>query len=195
MRIYTGKYKNKKISINLDKSNKILYRPTQSKVRTAVLNKLSFSPLAFEGGISDRKVLDICCGCGAFGLETLSRDAAYVCFIDKNPSHVNLARKNAISMGANNCEFLCADASLLPINKTGYSFDIAYIDPPYFNNPLVIKSLNSLYSGGWLTEDAIIVVEVSSKQHDLSFPAPYKILEETIYGASKVIYSCLHELI
>lgn len=188
MRITSGKYKNRKIDTDLPKGQKPTFRPTQSKTRMAVLNKLNFSRVALEGGIKGRNVLDIFCGCGTFGLEALSREAAHVGFIDKIPDNIKLAQKNAKSFDAiDQCDFFCLDATLLSSNRKSLSYEIIYMDPPYHNNDLILKTLSALHAGGWLAEEAIIVIEVAANQN-ITLPAPFIGLDESIYGASKVIY-------
>jgi len=189
MRITSGKYKNRKIDARLPKGQKPTFRPTQSKTRTAVLNKLSFSRVAFEGGITNRNILDVFCGCGTFGLEALSRDAGRVGFIDKVQDNIKLAQKNATTFGANDqCDFFCLDATALTANRRNFRYDIVYMDPPYYNNNLILKTLEALHAGGWLAEECLIVIEVAAKQ-TIALPTHFTAMDESIHGASKVIYA------
>ena len=81
MRIVAGKYRGKKL-FTPDYEG---VRPTSERAREALFSIL-YSRL---GGLGECKVLDIFAGTGAFGLEALSRGAAKVAFVDKNPKLLN----------------------------------------------------------------------------------------------------------
>jgi 16S rRNA (guanine966-N2)-methyltransferase len=102
-------------------------------------------------------VLDVFCGTGAFGLEALSRGAAKAVFIDSAREALGAARHNASRMGAlSQCEFLQANATQLPKARQG--FELVFLDPPY-HQKLLPPALSGLHAGGWLAQDAIVIIE------------------------------------
>ena len=188
MRITSGKFKNKKIDSKLAGNKQPTFRPTQSKIRAAIFNKLNFSRIAFEGGINGLNIMDLFCGCGTFGLEALSRNAAHIMFVDKVFDNINLTKKNVSTFGATEqCDLLCTDVTKMIPNRKSSVYDVVYMDPPYHNNGLVYKSLEALNVGNWLAAECIIIIEVATKQK-LVLPEAFSLLEECVYGASKVLY-------
>lgn len=63
-------------------------RPTQDKVRAAVFSSL-------QAVIPGARVLDLFAGAGAFGLEALSRGAAFACFVESDHKALLYLAKNA----------------------------------------------------------------------------------------------------
>jgi len=90
-----------------------------------------FNLIAARKSFDDIEVLDLFCGTGALGLESISRGARQATFLDLQSDVLRIARENAKRLGvANQCVFLRRDAlkftSHLPAD-----FDLAFADPPY----------------------------------------------------------------
>lgn len=184
LRIIAGKHRGRKIEV---KENKGI-RPTGSKARGAIFNILthgSFGP-GGESPLMDQPVLDLFCGTGALGLEALSRGAAHVTFVDQSQESINLARQNALRMGEEETttSFLRNDSTSLPPARRKVA--LVFMDPPY-NSGLAVKSLGSLDQQGWLVRDAVLVVEISSKEK-LTAPARYDLFDERAYGNTKIVF-------
>src|SRR6267378_3647643 len=62
-------------------------RPTQGIVKEAIFNLVG-------PGIADAHVLDLFAGSGALGIEALSRGAADVTFVDREPRGLAILRQN-----------------------------------------------------------------------------------------------------
>ena len=123
MIITGGKYKGRKIQAPDEK----ITRPTLSKVRQGVFNVL-FSELGdFEG----KSFLDLFGGSGIMGLEALSRGFKEVLVFEKNPKIAQVLKKNytALELKPN----LKIGDSLKLVNKIEKTFDVIYIDPPYYS--------------------------------------------------------------
>ena len=65
-------------------------------------------------------------------------------------------------------------------------FDIIFLDPPYKENNLE-KLLNSILKIQLFKNDGIIIIHRYKKQKD-KFPNSFKIIEEKVYGISKIIF-------
>ena len=65
-------------------------------------------------------------------------------------------------------------------------FDIIFMDPPYKDNNLP-SILSNIIKFKMLNNDGIIVIHRHRKQED-KFPPDFFIIEEKIYGISKVIF-------
>jgi 16S rRNA (guanine966-N2)-methyltransferase len=168
MRIISGKHRGR--SIMLPKDGKIggkTIRPTSDFAREGIFNILTHGK--FNGGenlLPDARVLDVCAGTGAFGLEAISRGAANATFIEKERDIAELIRNNIERFGeVANCRILQTDATQLPIANT--AFNLVFVDPPY-SLGIVPAILLALHSQNWMENSTIVVVE-----HDERDTIPY----------------------
>lgn len=178
MRIIAGKHKGRNI---LSPSGDGV-RPTSSKMRESMFNILISGGYLRE---DETKVIDLCCGTGALGLEALSRGAAMVVFIDGSNEHLKLARHNITYLGEQDKSIVIrANAENLLVAQD--LFDLVFIDPPYFKG-VASKALNSLWEKGWLAENAVIIVELAQKESLLYDEDKYQEITTRNYGNSKFI--------
>ena len=74
--------------------------------------------------------LDLFAGSGALGFEALSRGAASVIMVEKNPAVLRALRDNADKLGATGLTVVRGDA--LEFARGARSrFDVVFVDPPY----------------------------------------------------------------
>lgn len=182
MRIVGGKHKGRRLSSPADRA----IRPTSDRAREAIFNLLSQGRVAAETGFSlaEAAVLDAFCGSGALGLEALSRGAASVTFLDADTSALNLARENAEAMGeARHAQFLRGDATRPP--AAPHAHNLVLLDPPY-GKELAHPALIALAAGGWLEEEALVVIEEGSDE-TLAVPIGFEPIDERQYGAAKIV--------
>lgn len=186
MKITAGIFKGRNIESYNDRS----LRPTTSRVREAVFNLLRHGKffkderyIDVTGGdvLEGQRVVDIFCGTGILGLEALSRGAEHAVLIDQDARKVDLARKNAKSLGAN-AVVVRSDSTSLP--KAHNTCTLAFLDPPY-RTGLAAPALKSLAKQGWLEHGAIVVVE-NSKQDDFTLPEGFIALDERLYNQTKI---------
>lgn len=182
MRIISGKHRGRRIELGKEAAGVV--RPTSDFAREAIFNILNHSNLGLDRHpFIDQDVLDVFCGTGALGLEALSRGAAHVTFIDKSREALQNTHYNAEKMHeTDNVDFIHADASKLPRSRK--QFGLVFLDPPYFKN-MVEPALKSLHDSGWLTPDALIVVEHGSKER-IVFPKAYTPIDERQYGRATI---------
>lgn len=182
MRIIAGKHKGRRIDLGKDAGKSI--RPTSEFAREAIFNILAHGKFGQDGhAFADKHVLDVFSGTGAFGLEALSRGAASVTFIDHSRDAVAIARSNAAHMREEETtQFIHADATQLPKAKKAYS--LIFLDPPYFSK-LIPRTLESLKAGGWIADDAILVIEHDEKE-TITIPEGFSVIDERRYGRALV---------
>ena len=123
MIITGGKYKGRKILAPDEK----ITRPTLSKVRQGVFNTLFSMIGEFEG----KTFLDLFGGSGVMGLEALSRGFEEVIVFEKNPKAAQILKKNYSTLGIS--PNLKIGDSLKLVKILDRSFDVIYIDPPYYS--------------------------------------------------------------
>lgn len=182
MRIISGKHKGRRIELSKDMPDAI--RPTSDFAREAIFNILTHSAHGLNGhSFTDKQVLDVFCGTGAFGLEALSRGAAKVTFIDSAREAIAIARHNAEKLNETaSADFILTDATRLARARKAY--DLIFIDPPYFSG-LIPKVLTSLHDGGWIAKGGLVVAEHDAKEK-IDIPKPFTLLDERRYGRAVI---------
>ena len=82
--------------------------------------------------IPDARVLDLCAGSGALGLEALSRGAASAEFVELNAKSLRALRENIELLGATESAVVHrGDAVRFVATLEAAAYDIAFADPPY----------------------------------------------------------------
>ncbi len=102
-------------------------RPSPAMLREALFNIVG-------PAIRGARLLDLCAGSGAVGLEALSRGAAHATFVESHPASLAVIRRNLETLGAAaRATLLRRDAALAPdeLARRGERFDLAFLDPPY----------------------------------------------------------------
>jgi 16S rRNA (guanine966-N2)-methyltransferase len=157
VRIISGKFRGRKLA---DSSFLKDLRPTADRNREALFNILTAGNFLnkINFNLIDSNVLDLCCGTGSVGFESLSRGAKSLTLIDNNSEHLLIAKKNAEILGiVNDCNFIKANAKNLPIAND--KFDLIFVDPPYQENYSLI--INELIEKKYLSPNTLLVVECS----------------------------------
>jgi 16S rRNA (guanine966-N2)-methyltransferase len=131
-------------------------RPTADRLRESLFNILIH---AYGDPVIGARVLDLFAGTGALGLEALSRGAAFALFVDDGAEARALLRQNVEALGlGGTTRIFRRDATKLGPAHPVEPFSLVFLDPPY-GKGLAEKALASVRAGGWLTSDALIVVE------------------------------------
>jgi len=158
-------------------------RPTADRLREALFNILVH---AYDDAVTGARVLDLFAGTGALGLEALSRGAAFALFIDDGAEARALLRENVAALGLGGVtRIFRRDACKLGRAHPVEPFSLAFLDPPY-GRGLAEAALASARAGGWLTPDALIMVEEAASA-GFAAPAGFDELERRRYDDTAVI--------
>src|SRR5712691_4959042 len=163
-----------------------LVRPTSDRAREALFNILSHGNFAATGlPFADRPVLDVFAGTGAFGLEALSRGAGAAAFIENDREALAALRRNIAALGEEDrTQISAGDATRPP--RAAFACALAFLDPPYHSGAAA-PSLLALAAAGWLTPDALIVIEVAARE-ELPLPEGFTFMDERVYGAARLVF-------
>lgn len=179
MRIISGKHRGRTLSA----PNDLSIRPTGDRTRQAIFNLLmqgQFDP----SPVIDQRVLDLCCGTGALGLEALSRGAAHVTFVDSSRTALALAEKNAAHLGeTENCQFLGCAVEHLPLAREPVA--LVLMDAPY-RSGILLPAYHSLESQRWLQPGTLIASEHDQKEKIPELEGT-TVLTDRHYGKSRVV--------
>jgi 16S rRNA (guanine966-N2)-methyltransferase len=159
-------------------------RPTTDRLRESLFNILAH---AYGDPVSGARVLDLFAGTGALGLEALSRGAAFALFVDDGAEARALMRQNVEALGlAAVARIFRRDATRLGPAHPLEPFSLAFLDPPY-RKGLAESALVSAREGGWLTGNALILVEEAA---DAGFKAPegFEELERRTYDDTAFVF-------
>jgi 16S rRNA (guanine966-N2)-methyltransferase len=168
MRVVGGRLRGR----NLAAPGSQAIRPTADRLREALFNVLAH---AYGDPVAGARVLDLFAGTGALGIEAASRGAEFVLFIDEAAEARALLRENVATLGlGGTTRIFRRDVTKLGPVYPIEPFTLAFLDPPYTQG-LAEKALASARDGGWLTADALVVVEEAAKA---SFSAPDGFREE-----------------
>jgi len=134
-------------------------------------------------------VLDLFAGSGALGLEALSRGADFANFVENDRNALDCIQANAGSLGENRISVQKADVLALVASVASASrADLVFIDPPYaLPDTQVVELLQALAKNHWLAQDAVVVLERSSKSV-LDWPQAYGPLANKTYGDTAIWY-------
>jgi 16S rRNA (guanine966-N2)-methyltransferase len=126
-------------------------RPTPDRVRETLFNWLA-------ARVPGATCLDLFAGSGALGLEALSRGAARLTFVERDPSAAREIATRLEEWGAPGATVENIDARRFLERAPAHPFDIVFLDPP-FASTLLDETAGRLEQGGWLASDALIYVE------------------------------------
>ena len=187
MRIISGYLKGKKLVQPSDKTT----RPLKDIVKEGIFNIVAHSN-KFSVDFKNSKILDLFSGVGSFGLECLSRGADYVTFVENYSKTHKILEQNIQNFKLKDkSEVITTDIytdNFFRQIKNKYEF--IFLDPP-FKESKILYLLSSLFLENILTNNGLIILHRHKKSQDI-FPSNFKILEEKIYGLSKIYFGVLN---
>ena len=178
MRIVAGKYGGRRLKTLAGNQT----RPTSDKVKGALFNILGER-------VVDAMALDLFAGCGALGIEAVSRGAQFAVLNDINPSAVRIIEENTDMLGAEEeTGIMCQDAfkTIDILARNNMSFDLIFIDPPY-ESGLYSDIIFQIHNSGILALNGMIVCE-HRKGFVFEVPFDYRIYDRRTYGQTSLSF-------
>ncbi len=180
MRVVGGRLRGRALAAPQSKS----IRPTADRLRESLFNILAH---AYGDPIPGARVLDLFAGTGALGIEAASRGAVFMLFIDDGAEARALIRENVAALGLGGVSKLFRrDATKLGPAHPLDPLALAFLDPPY-GQKLAEQTLASARAGGWLSPEALIVVEEATKSR-FAAPEGFTELERRAYDDTEFIF-------
>ena len=174
-RIISGEYKGRKFEFMPSAD----LRPTPDRLRETLFNWLGQS-------IDGKTCLDLFAGTGSLGLESLSRGADKIIFVEKNSNHLDKIKEYIKSLKANGDISVIHDDVLTWLDETNDNFDLIFVDPP-FHKDLAEKVLSKIRTNSLLANLGNIYLEVE-KELDLNFLNGYwEVIKQTKSGKKKYL--------
>ncbi|MBD5770475.1 16S rRNA (guanine(966)-N(2))-methyltransferase RsmD [Marinomonas colpomeniae] len=148
-------------------------RPTPDKVRETLFNWINYS---IPGAVCG----DFFCGSGALGLEALSRGAKHVSFVDNSRVVIQQMTDNLATLKAENADVTAQNAAIFLDSATPTPLDIVFLDPPFRKGWLA--QIIPLLEKGWLTDDALIYIEMEKEAALPVLPVHWSLIKEKVAG-------------
>ena len=184
MRIIAGKLKGSTLHFPQNK----ISRPLKDRARESIFNLLTHSnKMSFQ--FKKSNILDLYAGTGSFGLECLSRQAMSVCLIEKANDARKILEKNIEKLKVKNkIKIFFNDVFELIKKQNIYEskFDLIFCDPP-FKDTNIEKLIELIFNKNLLDKNGIIILH-RNKTTKEKLPNYFKIVDERIYGMSKIIF-------
>jgi len=121
MRVISGRFRGHRLKAPPGRE----VRPTLDRVRESIYDLTLVRPV-------DARVLDLFAGTGALGIEALSRGAAHVTFVERDPRVAHVIEENLAHVHAESSTWRLLR---LPVAKAlgllAPPFDLVLADPPY----------------------------------------------------------------
>ena len=161
-------------------------KPTAQQVRLAVFSMIK------QDIKNDKHILDLYAGTGSFGLECLSRQAKNVFFIENEKSAFEILEKNIEKLKIKkktkiffNDVFNIIEKQKILLSK----FDLIFCDPP-FKDKNMGRLIELIFNKSLLKENGVIILH-RNKATKEKLPNNFKILDERVYGISKILFGKL----
>ena len=159
MRVIAGKYRGKKLKEFSLSSTK----PTLDRVKESLFSSIQFDLIGAN-------VLDLFAGTGALGIESLSRGANSVEFVDASSDAIKIINDNL--KGIEGCYRVTKSDYMSFLNdalKQDKKYDIVLLDPP-FDTDFGINAIKFIIDNNMLTDNGIIMYEkLYEANFDISF--------------------------
>lgn len=184
MRIIAGVAKGRPLATVADAT-----RPTSDRAREAIFSTFTSEFGEFVG----LNFLDLFAGSGAIGLEAQSRGASLVHAVEKDFGAQRTINANAeivaAAKPAGKFHLFSMSAEHFVKDPAKVKYEIVYIDPPYnYSNDDLEKVLADLHLGDFLSDDAFVAVERTSRSKEPIWPVGYELARSKNYGQATIYY-------
>ena len=187
MRIIAGKLKGSTLYKTKDKKT----RPLKDLARESIFNLLSHSnKISLQ--LKESNILDLYAGTGSFGLECLSRQAKSVYFIENKKAAVEILEKNIEKLKLRKKTKIFFNDVFSLIEKQNIfdsQFQLIFCDPP-FKKINIEKLISLIFNRNLLQKNGIVILHRNKSVRE-KLPDCLKLIDERIYGISKIIFGKL----
>ena len=177
MRVVAGEARGRKL--RAPRGDKI--RPTSDRVKEALFNILACK-------VPQSIFLDLYAGTGGIGIEALSRGCHEAFFVEKDPVAVDCIKRNLELTKLNDrAEIISMEVrrALGYLSVRSKRFDIIFLDPPYFSEPVKKEILSA---GELLNEGGLLVLESNKNRFTEKIIGDLALTREEYYGDTKLSF-------
>lgn len=182
IRIIAGQWRGRKLAVADSQG----LRPTTDRVRETLFNWLAHD-------LPGARCLDLFAGTGVLGLESLSRGASHVQFVEVERAVAGVLKQNIELLDANQAQYELVQQSALALlqQKPAQGFDVVFLDPP-FQSDILTSVIELLDTSGWLNKGATVYIEHATKAEAITVPQSWSLHRQGKAGQSAYfLYHCL----
>lgn len=174
MQVITGKYRGRKLK-SPDSA-----RPTLQRVKISLFSMLN----GYE--FENSRVLDLFAGSGALGIETLSRGARFVTFVDQDRGANKCIQENLRNIDKSYFRIINSDyLSALKSLRGGKPFNFVFLDPPYASGAAV-SAAEILDRYDLIAENGVIVIETENEEREITIKG-FNLIKDRSYGTARIL--------
>jgi 16S rRNA (guanine966-N2)-methyltransferase len=170
LRIIGGEWRGRRLRFPVTRAG---IRPTPDRVRETLFNWL-------QGRVAGRRCLDLFAGSGALGVESLSRGAREVVFVESDRDAARAIEITLAALGCDRGRVVATDA-VAYLRGPAEPFDVVFLDPP-FDGELLEPACRLLVDRGWLAADARVYLEQPADAGPPAMPAGWQLLRSKRAG-------------
>ena len=171
IRIISGQFRGRKLPVKDVQG----LRPTTDRIKETVFNWLMHDT-------RDAHTLDCFAGSGGLGFEALSRFAKSATFIELDSLAAKQLEQNISTLKLDNAYVKHTNSlSFLEQKNTNEAFNLVFVDPP-FRKDLAQTTCDLLEKNQWLSNDALIYVEVEAELTALEISNNWLLIKEKKAG-------------
>jgi 16S rRNA (guanine966-N2)-methyltransferase len=152
-------------------------RPTSDKLRETLFNVIA-------NRTENARFLDGFAGTGAVGLEALSRGAAHVTFIERDPRACRLIEQNAAKCGVTDGYIIVRGGFGKGRLPALGPFDLIFLDPPYVD-PVIDEAMQM--AATWLSPSGLLIVEHAARD-PIAEPSGMRLTRDLRSGDSALAF-------
>lgn len=184
MRIITGRAR----GLQLTTPKNMDVRPTADRVKESLFNIIGSK-------IIEADIVDLFAGTGNLGLESWSRGARKITFIDESKESLRLVESNIAKCRAQaDCTVIKGNAVNIieRLYRQKLSFDFAFCDPPY-NKGWIQKIITAITAYPILKNGGYLVVERAQHEIIENLPEVLEIVRSEKYGETYIDFICYND--
>ena len=178
MRILAGSYKGRPLTAGKDLS----IRPLTNRLKESIFNIL-------QDFVAGRRVLDLFCGSGSFGLEALSRGARSIDFVEQDMRAIRVLRTNLANLQITPDRYKIYHADVLQFCRSvNPPYDLILSDPPFKFYHLA-ELIDAIMQNNLLEPEGLMIIHHEILNPiDPSSGQTFTVIDQRRYGRSLVSF-------
>lgn len=171
LRVIGGRFRGRKVPVPTVEE----VRPVPDRLRETLFNWL-------RAHVVGSRCLDLYAGSGILGLESISRGAAEVLWIDRNTQVIQALRRQVSLWGIDEQGMaVCHDVQLFLRQPASQAYDIVFADPPFLSDH--ISWIPQLVSAGrWIKPSGYLFIKTGSGSIPLASVPGFRVWREVKMG-------------
>lgn len=168
IRVISGQYKGRKLPV-MDAQG---LRPTTDRTKETLFNWLM-------ADIRQSRCLDLFAGSGSLGIESLSRNANHVTFVELNKQAAAQISQNLATLKVDISQFdVLQQDALTALQRIEGPFDIVFLDPP-FNKNMLPQVIETLDKQALLKSGTLVYIECERENAGFQLPQNWQSVKES----------------